>query len=159
MVLGKASQGTPLSPYVQSGKLAIKGEHRDRVSTSGASSVIDSVNLEKALSSLSPGAPQWDYAIGWISSGTDSCCFVEVHPANTLQVEEIVRKKTSAAALLTQHAPKVMRLADQTRLRIGKPVWRWITTGAHVGIHANTPAARRLRQAGVSMPTRHVELR
>lgn len=158
MVLGKAAAGTPIGSYVKPGKIALKGEHRSLVSISDDSSLSDSVNLKKALSSLSPSDPQWDYAVGWIASKSESCCFVEVHPANTRQADEIVRKKMAAGKLLLQHAPKLIGLAEQTRRRIGKPVWHWVATDAHVAVHPGTPAARRLAEAGVSMPTRRVKL-
>lgn len=159
MALRKVAEGTPLSSYVKDGKLALKGEHRDRVSTSRGSSLIDSVNLEEALSRLVPDVPQWDYALGWISKECESCCFVEVHPANTRQVDQVVRKKASAETRLRELAPTVMELADRTRRRLGKPIWHWIATDAHVGIHPGTPASRKLSQAGIAMPARHLELR
>lgn len=141
------------------GKGAIKGEHRDRISTAGGVTLLDSANLEEALGPLAPCDPQWDYAIGWKALTSDHCCFVEVHPANTRHVDDVVRKKQAATKLLTQHAPAMLGLSDRTRRRTGKPVWHWITTDAHVGIHPNTPAWRRLREAGISMPARHLELR
>jgi hypothetical protein len=159
MVLGKVARGTLVEPYVRSGKEAIKGEHRDRISASQGCMLSDTADLEAALGSLSSGEPQWAYAVGWISTKTESCCFVEVHPANTQHVDDLVRKKTAAARLLRQHAPRILELSERTRARLDRPVWIWITTDAHVGIHPATPASRRLREAGISRPSRHLELR
>ena len=156
LVPGKASQVTPVEPYVKTGKDAVKGEHRDIVSAARGR-LVDSANLEDPLGSLSPADPQWDHAIGWVSSEEASCCFVEVHRANMRQADDVLRKKTAATQALEQHAPGVLALSKQTRLRTDKP-GRWITTDAHVGIHPNTPAARRLREAGISMPSRHLML-
>ncbi len=159
MVLGGATQGTPLEPYVRSGKGAIKGEHRDRITVSNGCTLTDTANLEAALGPLAPSDPRWDYAIGWKALTSESCCLVEVHPANTRHVDDVVRKKAAASTLLKKIAPGMLVLADRTRRRTEKPVWHWITTDAHVGIHPGTPAWRRLREAGISMPARHLELR
>lgn len=159
MVLAEVARGTPFEPYVKSGKDAIKGEHRDRVTVSRGCTLTDTANLEEALGSLSPSDPRWDYAIGWKALESDNCCFVEVHPANTRHVDDVVRKKMAATKLLVQHAPGMLDTADRTRRRTKQPVWHWIRTDAHVDIHPNMPAWRKLRQAGISRPVRRLELR
>ncbi len=149
MVLAEAAEGTPLEAHVRPGKAALKGEHRSRIEASRQARITDTMDLEAALRGLDPNSPRWDYAVGWLKGQTPCCCFVEVHPANTRQVDQILRKKKAVEMVLQRQAPRVLELADTTRLRMALPVWPWL---------ANTPRARRLREAGVSMPLRKLVL-
>lgn len=158
MVLAGAAEGTPLEAHVRPGKDALKGEHRSRIEASRQARITETMDLEAALRGQDPNSPFWDYAVGWLTRQIACCCFVEVHPANTRQVDQILRKKKAVEMVLQRQAPRVLELAETTRLRMALPVWRWLATEASVGIHANTPQARRLREAGLSMPVRKLVL-
>lgn len=159
MTLGDAAGGTPLEGHVLQGKDAIKGEHRDAIETRRGVTDLTSANLEGVYSAGSPNAPHWDYAVGWQSGGVARCWFIEAHPANTRHVGAMLDKQQATRARLMSDAPAILALADATRSARCAPVWRWLATGARVDIHRNMPAARRLAQAGISMPARRLELR
>lgn len=105
-----------------------------------------SVDLDGCLQTQYPNAPRWDYLIGYAGRAY----FVEVHPATTRNVDEVINKlrwlknwlETTGAAL------KPIR---------GEQPYRWVASGK-VAILAGSPQARRLAEAGLSLPKRQVHL-
>jgi hypothetical protein len=118
-----------------------------------------SLNLEAALSPTEPRMKQWDYVIGWENhSRIPSCCFAEVHPANTGSAVEVIGKKQDVEAWLSRHAQPVIALAHRTPIRLMAPSWHWLATSAPIAIRRGSQAAKRLAAAGISGPKRRLEL-
>jgi hypothetical protein len=144
-----------LAPGLQ----ALLPGHRGAVAIGDAHRLQHSLNLEAALSTLEPRMRQWDYAIGWESaSGRDSCCFAEVHPANTISATKVIAKKREVEAWLGRNGVALVALARETVARLNAPVWHWLATHASIGIRKGSPAARQLAAAGISGPKRRLEL-
>jgi hypothetical protein len=118
-----------------------------------------SLNLEAALTVSEPQMKQWDYALGWQSATRkDSCCFAEVHPANTTSATDIIAKKRDVDAWLCRDAAAVTRLARETAIRTKAPVWHWLATDAAIALRKGSQAAKQLAAAGISGPKRRLEL-
>jgi|GEM_PF-2214479 hypothetical protein len=158
MTLGAAAAGTPVGAYVKPGKAAMAACDRSRVDTVGAANLRETAGLEAAFKSLFPQEPHWDYAAGWTSNDCELCCYIEVHSANTEQVDAVIAKKKATEARLKKHAPQLYALGEQSRTQLGLAVWHWVATDARVRIHANMPAARRLAAAGIGRPVRKLVL-
>ena len=83
-----------------------------------------SVNIDKCLKTLYPHASRWDYAIGY----DGNAYFVEIHPADTSNVDEMIRKvgwlkkwlSESATDLQSLHKCKVFHWIPTGRVRILK---------------------------------------
>ena len=83
-----------------------------------------SVNIDKCLKSRYPHASRWDYAIGY----NLNAYFVEIHPADTSNVDEMIRKvwwlrkwlSESATDLQLLHKCKVFHWIPTGRVRILK---------------------------------------
>jgi hypothetical protein len=100
-----------------------------------------SVNLDASLTTRYPNDARWDYAIGYGRQGQpDGVAYVEVHAANTGQVQTMLNKHTWLRSWIRTSAPK---------LELLRPVsYHWVPTN---GIHITqgTPQARRLAASGI----------
>jgi len=131
-----------------SGLRALTNGHRSRVDL-GQCQAIGSVNLEQALKPQFPNSPLWDYSIGLQKNNQAFVIWVEVHPANTSNVEEVLKKLEWLKGWLKQNAPDLWKL---TRSKDG---YYWVATdGVH--ITRDSPQARRLSKAGLSMPRKRI---
>jgi hypothetical protein len=141
------------------GLQAIKGEHRQAIKIGDPKRLQHSIDLEACLTPVAPGMSRWDYALGWrTAKDADCCCFVEVHPANTSHVDDVIAKKTAIVQWLMSNAYEIIGLVKRSEVSIGHSVWHWIATNASVSIQSNSPQARKLAQAGINRPQRQVAL-
>ena len=65
-----------------------------------------SVDIDSAVKDLRPGEPRWDYVVGYL----DEAYFIEVHPADTKNVDEMVKKVTWLKKWLPAVAPDLKKL-------------------------------------------------
>lgn len=65
-----------------------------------------SVAIDKAVKDIRPAESRWDYVIGY----SDEAFFIEVHPADTKNVEEMVKKVTWLKSWLNSVAPDLKKL-------------------------------------------------
>ena len=63
-----------------------------RIVCSNTRKIAGSVNVDRCLVRLIPDEPRWDYAIGQSASAADIVHWVEVHPCNASEVEQVIRK-------------------------------------------------------------------
>ena len=148
----------PVASACQNGKQALKGEHRSLIDTDDPSRFMGSVDLDAALQHEQGygDAARWDYGIGFLESeDRETAIWVEVHPANTGQVTAFLNKLQWLKRWLREHAPSLRAL---TRIRDGKQPYYWVATSKGVHISKNSPQARRLAAAGISMPRRRLDL-
>jgi len=132
----------------QSGLDALTKAHHSRVDPKPCEA-IGSVNLEQALKSQFPNSPLWDYGIGLQRGNRAFAIWLEVHPANTSNVEEVLKKLGWLKDWLKQNAPDLWKLTRQ------EDSYYWVATdGVH--ITRDSPQARRLSKAGLSMPRKRI---
>lgn len=118
-----------------------------------------SVNTEQALGPVQPAIRQWDYTIGWLSaSGNECCCFIQVHPTSTGEMAAIIAKKRDLEQWLKSNAQPVLSLAARSSSHLRRSLRHWLATSGHVVIAPTSTHARRLAQAGIHRPARHLAL-
>ncbi len=77
-----------------------------------------SVDIDEAVKALRPSESRWDYVVGY----ADEAFFIEVHPANTSNVEEMVKKVKWLKNWLNSSAPDLKRLHKND-------VYYWVPSG------------------------------
>jgi hypothetical protein len=107
------------------------------------------VDIDAALKSDLPNDPRWDYAIGMIvDSKRDRIVWVEVHPASSSNVKEVLAKLRWLRDWLDSAAGTLARL-DRRIV--------WVASGT-VAILRGSPQARQLAIEGLKFPRSHVVL-
>ena len=151
MKFRRAVEGTPdVANAYRPGLQAVPPVDRRRMTCSKAAKLAGSINLDEAVKALYPNAARWDYGIGLsLSRQDDRVIWVEVHPAVTSNVKDMIRKLDWLRNWLRTSAPKIRTL--------GENQFHWIASG-RVDILRNSPQTRVLAQSGIRFPTRHVDL-
>jgi hypothetical protein len=120
------------------------------MSGDGTSGLAGSVNLDDALQEIYPNDARWDYGIGLVvNRSADRVVWVEVHPASTSNVKEMISKLKWLKNWLNTCAPRMkeMEIAQ----------FRWIASGG-VNVSKNSRYAKLLAQSGITFPTKHLDL-
>jgi hypothetical protein len=132
------------------GLKALTAAHRKRIQQ-GEARILGSINLDGALCQRYPNEPRWDYGIGIQKGNKPYAIWVEVHPANTSNVSEVLLKLRWLKGWLSGQATQLHALTPPQR------AYHWIATdGVH--ITSNSPEARQLAQAGLTMPREVLKL-
>lgn len=121
-----------------SGLQAIKGNERKMIVSKDTKDLSGSVDIDSALKANDPYGARWDYAIGY----EDKAYFVEVHPANTSNVQEMINKVDWLKKWLKEKATKLKE--------IGQTPYYWIPSGNY-SISKGSPQERKLSQNGISI--------
>ena len=99
----------------------------------------------------------WDYGIGFRErDGREVALWIEVHPASTTEVSTVLKKLAWLQSWLRQEAPALHALSQR---RSAGNNYFWLATGPGCISRRHSPQARRLRQAGLDLPRRTLELR
>jgi hypothetical protein len=149
----------PIFDAFHAGKQALKGEHRDLVKCRNARRFTGSIDLEAALMSSPPREQinPWDYGLGFRENdGREAAIWIEVHPASTSEVTTILKKLEWLRNWLRNEAPE---LHAMSRRSSGESCFLWLATPAGVHIRSGSPQARRLQQAGLTLPRQTIELK
>jgi hypothetical protein len=132
------------------GLKALTAAHRKRIQQ-GEARILGSINLDGALCQRYPNEPRWDYGIGIQKGNKPYAIWVEVHPANTSNVSEVLLKLRWLKGWLSGQATQLHALTPPQR------AYHWIATdGVH--ITPNSQEARQLAQAGLTMPREVLKL-
>lgn len=98
-----------------------------------------SVDIDSAVKSLRPNEPRWDYAIGYAG-----CAYlIEVHPADTKNIDEMVKKAAWLRQWLETAAPDLKKLH-----RSGS--FHWIPSG-RVKILKTSPQYKKIAANNISL--------
>jgi len=119
-----------------------------------------SIDLDATLSSNADHrhAPRWDYGLGYrVRPQRERAIWIEVHPASTSEVQAVLRKLDWLRVFLRDEAPELGALTAEPINEIEPFVWLATASGTH--ITPNSPQARQLNQAGLSLPRRMLRLR
>lgn len=137
-------------------KQALKREHRAQVDCPDSRRFRGSVDLDTTLRSQHPGSNRWDYGLGFSEADTSEVAiWVEVHPAQTSDVDTFLAKLDWLRAWLRNYAPALAGLS-QRAVPGAKSVFWVATDGVH--IRPGTPQARRLQQVGIDLPRQRLTL-
>lgn len=114
------------------GLQALESKDAGKVKPQNPRKLSGSVYLDKCLKTTNPHDARWDYVIGY----REKAYFVEVHPANTSNVDEVVKKKKWLDVWLKTNALDLKAMMAGTS-------YYWITSGK-VAILPNSPQARKI---------------
>jgi len=144
-----------LADSFREGLQALKGGHRARVVCENPRCLTGSVDLDQALVSRRPAEPRWDYGIGIQNpQEKERAIWVEVHPAATSNVNEVINKFRWLQNWLKTEAPGLDRL---TRGIAGETCFYWVATSG-VNIRKGSPQAHQLAAAGLDFPRRQIQI-
>lgn len=114
------------------GLQALESKDAGKVKPQNPRKLSGSVYLDKCLKTTNPHDARWDYVIGY----SEKAYFVEVHPANTSNVDEVVKKKKWLDVWLKTNALDLKAMMSGTG-------YYWIASGK-VAILPNSPQARKI---------------
>lgn len=114
------------------GLQALESKDAGKVKPQNPRKLSGSVYLDKCLETTNHHDARWDYVIGY----SEKAYFVEVHPANTSNVEEVVKKKKWLDVWLKTNALDLKAMMAGTS-------YYWIASGK-VAILPNSPQARKI---------------
>lgn len=101
------------------GKTAVKGEYRSKIIVPNPRQLTYSLDIDTALKEQYPTSHRWDYAIEY----DDNVFFIEVHPANTSEIQIVLSKLAWLRQWLQREAPLIDKLKS-----IQKNPFYWIAT-------------------------------
>lgn len=114
------------------GLQALESKDAGKVKPQNPRKLSGSVYLDKCLKTTNSHDARWDYVIGY----REKAYFVEVHPANTSNVDEVVKKKKWLEVWLKTNALDLKAMMAGTG-------YYWIASGK-VAILPNSPQARKI---------------
>lgn len=101
------------------GKQAIKNSEREKIEASDTKKLEGSLDIDTQVKSLYPHDPRWDYALAY----DGKMYYVEVHPAETSEVDKVVSKLGWLKKWLKTKADKI------DKLRKAEQPYIWIQSG------------------------------
>lgn len=146
MAFKQAVENTPgLERAYRSGLQAIRNRDHSHVSCRNPRTITGSVNLDSALARTLPNEPVWDYGVGLKPpSKEEKVVWIEVHPASSHHVDEVLAKLRWLKTWLRAHAPQ---------LRAFPPEFVWIASGS-VALPATSRQSRMVASAGLRFVAR-----
>ena len=102
----------------QKGLKALKGEYRTKIVCTDTKKLTGSVDIDLATKDLYPTESRWDYAIEY----KGKTFFVEIHPADTTEVQSVINKLRWLINWLKNKAPEV------NALKHGDKPFHWVFT-------------------------------
>lgn len=150
MLFRDAVQATVgLAEAYQSGLQALERLDRSRIVCATPRSLAGSVNLDKALSPSYPNAPRWDYGIGIRKTpSSDGAIWVEVHPASSHHIQEVVDKLRWLKGWLESSAKMLKQITEG---------YVWVASGS-VAIQPGSPQRKVLAAHGIRFEGRRLQL-
>lgn len=106
-----------------------------------------SVNLDECVRPIYPNDSRWDYIVSY----RDRNFFIEVHPASTGEVKEIVKKVTWLKQWLKAKGTVLVKNKADNQ------PFRWVASGK-IAITKTGKYAKQLAQNGVNLPQKITRL-
>lgn len=119
--------------------LSAMGKNSLMVMVSNTRLLDGSVDIDNALKATRPNEARWDYVIGY----DGEAFFVEIHPADTKNVDEMIKKVAWLKQWLTREAPELKKLH-----RCGS--FHWIPSG-RVKILKTSPQYKKIAANNISL--------
>ena len=117
--------------------LTALGKHSSKVHLTNTRACNGSINIDACVGSIYPNENRWDYAFSYRSA----VYFVEVHPAQTNEVDAVLLKLAWLKRWLESDVP------DIATLKTERPYY-WLCSGSF-NILKTAPQYRRAVQAGI----------
>ena len=145
-----AIRSTPgLEQAYRPGLQAIRTADHDHISCGSTRTLTGSADLDGALAVLLPDDPRWDYAVGLKPrADREKVIWIEIHPASSHHVDEVLKKFTWLKGWLRTHA---------LQLNAFPPEFVWIASGS-VALRRGSPQIRKLAAQGLRFAGGHLHL-
>ncbi|MCF8308072.1 MAG: hypothetical protein K9I68_03590 [Bacteroidales bacterium] len=117
------------------------GSYSQKIKTTNTRLINGSVFLEECLAGIYRQANLWDYMISYNSR----IYFIEVHPAETKNISEMINKVTWLKDWLKNNGYQFNALKSK------KSPYRWVASG-RVNIARNSSQMRKLAKSGIAFP-------
>jgi len=151
MTFQQAVQATAsVQAYYRRGLQALPNNHAKRIQCANTQQLTGSINVDEALRATEPNSPRWDYGIGLRRKSAESAIWVEVHPASSTGVKDMLDKLQWLRNWLRERAPALAALTQGD--------YYWLSTDGTIAITPNSPQAKRLAAAGLRGPMRVLRL-
>jgi hypothetical protein len=122
------------------GLQALKRADRARILCRRPQELAGSVDLDSVLQHAYPSDPVWDYGVAHRARhDAEVVYWVEVHPASSSHIQEVLDKLSWLKQWLVSSAPSLNALKRQ---------FVWVASGS-VHLPPNTPERRRLASSGI----------
>lgn len=118
------------------------GHNADLVSVVEPRYLEGSVDIDLCTKSLYPEEARWDYVVAYDSK----VYYIEIHPANTSDVSQVIKKADWLRQWLKNKAPLLLSLPSNKNLY-------WVPTGKYNILPASSHS-RRLAQKGIQIVSR-----
>lgn len=134
-----------LADAYRPGLQALKDVDRRRIECENTQILAGSVDLDGALVDSHPEDPRWDYGIG-ICKGRnpDRVIWVEVHPASSTHIQDMLNKLDWLKRWLAASAPLLKKMTDEKK----EKTYVWVASG-RVHLLPNSPQRRKLAARGI----------
>lgn len=103
------------------GKQAIKRADRNKVDATIGNKLQGSLDIDNQVKVLYPHEPRWDYALSY----DDKIYYIEIHPAETSEVEKVVNKVKWLKGWLNTKATEINKLPK------AEHPYTWIQSGRY----------------------------
>lgn len=115
------------------------GTNANKVTATDTKKLEGSVDIDACTQALYPNDARWDYAIGY----EGKAYFLEIHPASTSNVKEMIKKAKWLNSWLTLKAPLLKSLAANN-------TFYWKASGKQ-SILSQSPQYRKLAQSKIQL--------
>jgi hypothetical protein len=134
----------------QPGLKALESVDRKSISSKEPRYLRGSINLDKALKKTHPNDPRWDYgiAVRTDQEEDDRVVWVEVHPASSNHVDEVIRKHQWLKCWLSKSAPLLQEFETE---------FVWVSSGK-VTLPGGSPQRRRVALCGIRFAGERLEI-
>jgi hypothetical protein len=105
---------------------ALEPTDRQRISCRNTRLLTGSINVDAALRASQPTASRWDYGLGYGSGRRERAIWVEVHPASSHHIDDMLKKLTWLRTWLRDEAPRLRKLDSGE--------YHWISTDGTIGM-------------------------
>jgi hypothetical protein len=131
------------------GLQALQRRDRSHISCRDSRMVTGSVDLDSALATTLPNDPRWDYGVGVTAqTKSESVVWIEVHPASSHHVDEVLHKLDWLKNWLRTRAPQLDVMPRE---------FAWVASG-QVALQANSPQRRKLAAEGIRFAGSRLQL-
>jgi len=122
---------------------AVEGRWRPKIQPADSRLLNGSVDIDTCTKNALPDETRWDYAVGY----NGRVHYIEVHPAETSNVKDVLAKFQWLKEWLRTSAPSL----DQVPR--GRPSFCWVATGK-INIPKTAPQFRKLKESGLVLAER-----
>lgn len=132
-----------LNPYCKAGLQAIKKENRNKILVPNSKLFGHSLDIDEALKTIISQDNRWDYGFEY----DHYFIFIEIHPAETSQIDCICKKVAVTKEWFDRNCPEILHLP---KFEKSNRQYYWISSGrTNLKILPNSVYARKLAKNNI----------